>query len=88
MSIYVALNILIVYLDFTERESTQSQPTKTMTTTEPKRMIRIKTGREYEVISFPYLPEGKVRVQVINPKTNKPWHSHSFLNKSEFEPIK
>jgi len=60
----------------------------TMTNTEPTRMIRIKTGREYEVISFPYLPEGEVRVQVINPKTDKPWHAHSFLSKSEFKPIK
>ena len=32
MTIYIALNILIMYIDFTERESTQSQPTKTMTT--------------------------------------------------------
>jgi len=58
------------------------------TENKPTRMIRIKTGREYEVISFPYLAEGDVRVQVINPKTDKPWHAHSFLSKSEFEPIK
>lgn len=60
-----------------------------MTNTEnkPKRMIRITTGREYEVIPFPNCGDDIVRGQVINPKTNKPWHSHVFLNKSEFKPI-
>ncbi len=51
------------------------------------RMIRIKTGREYEVIPFPNCGDDIVRGQIINPKTDKPWQRHVFLNNSDFKPM-
>ena len=52
-------------------------------------MIRIETGREYEVLPWPTGGElTKVRGQIINPKTDKPWQRHVFLDKSEFKPAK